>query len=309
MRRLRTTSTQPAPTIVAAVRRAGAHRRPSRRRRSAARTPRPSRSRSTAPCTTPLTRSPGRRRERARHVHQRPAPLRLAAERRRLPARRRAPRAGCGWPATAARGSSCSPRPATPRSSPTASASPSTTLDSRPPTRWRCRPARKSRDTRSRASRTCSAASTASRRPWTLSGAQPTIDRRPPDLHGPDRPEGRRRAARRRRARVGRASTASRCAPPSTPRARTRRCSSSRPTTSRTARSTTPRSTPGSREGTRVVEIDPPTGVDEHGRPTRVRGADAVQQRLPFELSAPAELAGLPRTEVRLIDASARPAP
>src|SRR5918994_779196 len=60
-------------------------------------------------------------------------------------------------------------------------------------------------------------------------------------------------------------------------------------------------------EGTRVVEIDPPTGVDEHGRPTRIRGVDAVQQRLPFELSAPAELAGLPRTAVRLIDASGTP--
>jgi hypothetical protein len=60
-------------------------------------------------------------------------------------------------------------------------------------------------------------------------------------------------------------------------------------------------------EGTRVVEIDPPTGVDEHGRPTRIRGVDAVQRRLPFELSAPAELAGLPRTAVRLIDASGTP--
>ena len=60
-------------------------------------------------------------------------------------------------------------------------------------------------------------------------------------------------------------------------------------------------------EGTRVVEIDPPTAVDEHGRPTRVRGVEAVQQRLPFELSAPAELAGLPRTEVRLVDADGSP--
>jgi len=59
--------------------------------------------------------------------------------------------------------------------------------------------------------------------------------------------------------------------------------------------------------GTRVVEIDPITGVDDHGRPTRVRGVDAVQRRLPFELSAPAELAGLPRTEVRLVDAGGSP--
>jgi hypothetical protein len=56
-----------------------------------------------------------------------------------------------------------------------------------------------------------------------------------------------------------------------------------------------------------VVEIDPITGVDDHGRPTRVRGVDAVQRRLPFELSAPAELAGLPRTEVRLVDAGGSP--
>jgi outer membrane lipoprotein-sorting protein len=59
-------------------------------------------------------------------------------------------------------------------------------------------------------------------------------------------------------------------------------------------------------EGTRVVEIDPVT-VDDHGRPTRVRGVEAVQRRLPFELSAPAELAGLPRTEVRLVDADGSP--
>ena len=54
--------------------------------------------------------------------------------------------------------------------------------------------------------------------------------------------------------------------------------------------------------GTRVVEIDPVTGTDEHGRPTRVHGVEAVQRRLDFELSAPAELAGLPRTSVRLVD-------
>jgi hypothetical protein len=38
-----------------------------------------------------------------------------------------------------------------------------------------------------------------------------------------------------------------------------------------------------------------------------VRGVEAVQQRLPFELSAPAELAGLPRTGVRLVDADGSP--
>jgi outer membrane lipoprotein-sorting protein len=58
-------------------------------------------------------------------------------------------------------------------------------------------------------------------------------------------------------------------------------------------------------EGTRVVEIDPVVEAD--GKPTRVRGVDAVQQRVPFELSAPAELAGLPRTEVRLVDSGGTP--
>jgi outer membrane lipoprotein-sorting protein len=59
-------------------------------------------------------------------------------------------------------------------------------------------------------------------------------------------------------------------------------------------------------EGTRVVEIDPVT-VDGRGRATRVRGVEAVEQRLPFDLSAPAELAGLPRTEVRLVNVSGSP--
>jgi hypothetical protein len=54
-------------------------------------------------------------------------------------------------------------------------------------------------------------------------------------------------------------------------------------------------------EGTRVVEIDPVT-FDGRGRPTRARGVAAVQRRLPFDLSAPGRLAGLPRTDVRLLD-------
>jgi len=58
--------------------------------------------------------------------------------------------------------------------------------------------------------------------------------------------------------------------------------------------------------GTRVVEIDPVT-VDGRGRATRVRGVEAVRQRLPFELSAPAQLAGLPRSQVRLVDVSGSP--
>jgi outer membrane lipoprotein-sorting protein len=52
--------------------------------------------------------------------------------------------------------------------------------------------------------------------------------------------------------------------------------------------------------GTRVTEIDPPA-TDAAGRPVRVRGVDAVQQRLDFPLAAPEELAGLPRTSVRLV--------
>ena len=59
--------------------------------------------------------------------------------------------------------------------------------------------------------------------------------------------------------------------------------------------------------GTRVVEVDPVTGHDAHGKPLRARGVDAVQKQLPFELSAPEKLAGLPRTEVRLVDAGGSP--
>ena len=59
--------------------------------------------------------------------------------------------------------------------------------------------------------------------------------------------------------------------------------------------------------GTRIVEIDPVTGTDAHGEPIHVRGVEAVQERLPFELSAPAELAGLPRTQVSLVDAAGSP--
>jgi outer membrane lipoprotein-sorting protein len=58
--------------------------------------------------------------------------------------------------------------------------------------------------------------------------------------------------------------------------------------------------TPSLPAGTRVTEIDPPA-TDAAGHPIRVRGADAVQQRLDFQLSAPDELAGLPRTSVRLV--------
>jgi outer membrane lipoprotein-sorting protein len=59
-------------------------------------------------------------------------------------------------------------------------------------------------------------------------------------------------------------------------------------------------------EGTRIVELDPVT-EDAHGKPTRVHGVDAVQKELGFELSAPADLAGLPRQSVRLVDAGGEP--
>ena len=58
--------------------------------------------------------------------------------------------------------------------------------------------------------------------------------------------------------------------------------------------------------GAEIVEIDPPD--HEGGEPSRVRGVDAVRERLGFELSAPAELAGLPRTDVRLVKANGTPA-
>jgi outer membrane lipoprotein-sorting protein len=53
--------------------------------------------------------------------------------------------------------------------------------------------------------------------------------------------------------------------------------------------------------GAKVTEIDPPTGVDAQGKPVHVEGVEEVAKRLDFELSAPAELAGLPRRTVRLV--------
>ena len=54
-------------------------------------------------------------------------------------------------------------------------------------------------------------------------------------------------------------------------------------------------------KGAKVTELNPPTGVDAQGKPTHVTGLEAVQQRLDFQLSAPAELAGLPRRSVSLV--------
>lgn len=62
--------------------------------------------------------------------------------------------------------------------------------------------------------------------------------------------------------------------------------------------------------GARVVEIDPGTGAHGAaggGSRETARGVRAVQARVPFELSAPAELAGLPRRDVRLVDAGGTP--
>jgi hypothetical protein len=61
--------------------------------------------------------------------------------------------------------------------------------------------------------------------------------------------------------------------------------------------------------GAKVVDLSP-KGADAHGRAGKgkkdkhaeVTGVDAVQSDLDFKLAAPAELAGLPRKEVRLVD-------
>ena len=55
--------------------------------------------------------------------------------------------------------------------------------------------------------------------------------------------------------------------------------------------------------GAKVVQVDPPAGEAGHRdrRPADVSGVAAVQRRLDFELSAPRELAGLPRRQVRLV--------
>jgi outer membrane lipoprotein-sorting protein len=54
-------------------------------------------------------------------------------------------------------------------------------------------------------------------------------------------------------------------------------------------------------KGAKVVEVNPPAGVDAHGKPTRVNGLADVQKQVPFAISAPDTLAGLPRREVALV--------
>jgi outer membrane lipoprotein-sorting protein len=54
-------------------------------------------------------------------------------------------------------------------------------------------------------------------------------------------------------------------------------------------------------KGAKVVEINPALGVDARGKPTEVHGLADVQKHVPFTVSAPDTLAGLPRREVSLI--------
>jgi outer membrane lipoprotein-sorting protein len=54
-------------------------------------------------------------------------------------------------------------------------------------------------------------------------------------------------------------------------------------------------------KGAKTVEVNPALGVDAHGKPTTVHGLDNVQKQVPFTISAPDTLAGLPRREVSLI--------
>jgi outer membrane lipoprotein-sorting protein len=53
--------------------------------------------------------------------------------------------------------------------------------------------------------------------------------------------------------------------------------------------------------GTKTVQIDAPQGAGRPGHGKPVRGAAAVSRQLGFPLAAPAKLAGLPRTSVRLV--------
>ena len=54
-------------------------------------------------------------------------------------------------------------------------------------------------------------------------------------------------------------------------------------------------------KGAKIVEVNPALGVDAHGQPTTVHGLANVQKQVPFTISAPDKLAGLPRREVSLI--------
>ena len=135
--------------------------------------------------------------------------------------------------------------------------------------------------------------------------ARPGVDpvRRAADAPPASRPT---RCASRRRTTAGCSArpswrgtppAACRCARPSTPRARTTRCSSSTPTDDRLRqgrRRRRRRPTAGRRQGRRSSTRPP--GTTPQGTPTRVRGVDAVPSGIGFNVAAPAELAGLPRT-------------
>jgi outer membrane lipoprotein-sorting protein len=54
-------------------------------------------------------------------------------------------------------------------------------------------------------------------------------------------------------------------------------------------------------KGAKVTELNPALGTDAHGKPTTVHGLANVQKQVPFTVSAPDTLAGLPRREVSLI--------
>ena len=134
---------------------------------------------------------------------------------------------------------------------------------------------------------------------WTLSGAD--ADARPPA--GRATPCGSRprttAACSARPSWPGTPPAACRCAPRSTPRAREDPVLELEATD--IAYGTIAgraRSTPRRPRARKVTEIDPPTGVDAQGKPTHVEGVEDVQKRLDFQLSAPDELAGLPRRSV-----------
>jgi hypothetical protein len=54
-------------------------------------------------------------------------------------------------------------------------------------------------------------------------------------------------------------------------------------------------------KGAKVTEVNPALGTDAHGKPTTVQGLANVQKQVPFTISAPDTLAGLPRRDVSLI--------
>ena len=60
--------------------------------------------------------------------------------------------------------------------------------------------------------------------------------------------------------------------------------------------------------GTKIVRVHPPQHMERPAAHRTVTGAAAVARALPFRLSAPGSLVGLPRKSVRLIDWSGSPA-